>query len=81
MKLLKSGLRFWLTLASVTSFAGGWAMLAHAPKPYQLFQQTTAPTLEPLPPLFDAQAVSDQQQLFNIQPRRRSNGFFRTGGS
>lgn len=80
MKLLKSGLRFWITTASVLSFVGGWIMLVHAPKPAQLFPDP-APTLEPLPPLFDlANNTSPSQSLFGFQPRQR-NAFFRTGGS
>ncbi len=35
MKLLKFGIRFWITITSVLSFLTGWIMLAHAPKPNQ----------------------------------------------
>jgi len=85
MRLLKFGLRFWITLASVFSFMGGWIMLVHAPKPSQPSQplDTAAiPTLEPLPPLSDfgfQENNFQSQQFFNMQPRQRS--FFRTGGS
>jgi len=86
MKLVKIGIRFWITLVSVASFVGGWIMLVHAPKPTQLlpFVDNTppVPTLEPLPPLSEFRSVSDNfqsQQFFSVQPSRRS--FFRTGGS
>jgi hypothetical protein len=80
MKILKFGLRFWITAASVLSFVGGWIMLVHAPKPYQLFQRTTAQALEPLPPLSDFGTGNNVQSQSFFQPRQR-NAFFRTGGS
>ena len=89
MKLLKIGIRFWITIASVASFAVGWIMLVHAPKPYQPSQTVNAalPTLEPLPPLsqfgFGNDNSFQNQPMFNVQPRPRNgfNSFFRTGGS
>ena len=90
MKLLKIGLRVWLTIASVLSFIGGWILLVHAPKPSQgtsLYGATTKtrPTLEPLPPLpsFGGGDDDSQNQLFNVQPnfQARSRPAFRTGGS
>ncbi len=91
MKLLKLGIRFWITVTSVLSFLAGWIMLTHAPKPSQAsfsFSNVAAqiPTLEPLPPLSDFGSDEDNfqnQPLFNIQPRTRSQSrpFFSTGGS
>jgi len=83
MKNLKFGLRLWITLTSVASFALGWVMLVHAPKPQQFAMNVSAPTLEPLPPLVDLSSSNNQQnqQFFSVQPRMRSNPFFRTGGS
>ncbi|NJC94792.1 MAG: hypothetical protein C3F07_18880 [Anaerolineales bacterium] len=89
MKILKFGLRFWITVASVLSFMSGWIMLAHAPKPAQLLQpaaNSAPPTLEPLPPLSDFEMSDDASQspsLFSLQPSQRfgSSPFFRTGGS
>ena len=89
MKLLKFGLRFWITITSAVSFAIGWVMLVHAPKPYQPQQVTnsTLPTLEPLPPLsqfgFGNDNSFQNQPLFSVQPQPRMgfNSFFRTGGS
>ena len=91
MKLLKFGLRFWITLTSVVSFVGGWIMLAHAPKPDQnnsLYSNVSAsvPTLEPLPALSDYQPDTNNnsiQSWFSLQPRQNLGfrPFFTTGGS
>lgn len=97
MKLIKLGIRFWVTIVSVFSFLGGWILLVHAPKPFQGSSSQPSsgnvplPTLAPLPPLssqgFDPNQNSFQQQqqpLFNVQPQPRSRGFspfFSTGGS
>jgi len=90
MKLLKFGIRTWITIASVASFVVGWIMLVHAPKPYQPTQQAanlTLPTLEPLPSLFDSGFGNNgsnfqNQPMLSLQPRPRfGSSFFRTGGS
>ena len=92
MKLLKIGIRFWITLTSVLSFLTGWVMLAHAPKPNQSNSASTnisatIPTLEPLPPLSnfgsDDNGFQNQQPLFSVQPSVRSQfrPSFKTGGS
>jgi hypothetical protein len=90
MKILKFGIRAWITIASVASFVMGWVMLVHAPKPYQAPQQlatTTSQTLDPLPPLSDfgqGENNFQNQPLFSVQqqrPRMGFNSFFRTGGS
>jgi hypothetical protein len=91
MKLLKFGLRFWITFTSVVSFVAGWIMLAHAPKPDQQNSAYTSisssvPTLEPLPPLsdFNSNGNDAQSQPFSLFQQRPSFGFrptFRTGGS
>jgi hypothetical protein len=93
VKLLKFGLRFWITLTSVVSFIGGWIMLAHAPKPNQqnsaysnITAPASAPTLEPLPPLsdFNASGNDNQSQPWSIFQQQPNLGFrqtFRTGGS
>ncbi len=59
MKLIKLGLRFWIGLTSVSSFLGGWVLLAHSPKPVQSGSPASAstilttplPTLAPLAPI------------------------------
>lgn len=91
MKLLKIGIRFWVTITSVLSFLTGWVMLAHAPKPNQASSAYTnisapLPTLEPLRPLSDFGSDEDNfqnQPLFSVQPNTRSQfrPSFRTGGS
>jgi len=42
MKIIKNGMRVWLTIASVISFLAGWALLAHANKPTPLQFNTPA---------------------------------------
>ena len=91
MKLLKIGIRFWLTLTSVLSFLTGWVMLAHAPKPNQTGLSSSniaapLPTLEPLRPLSgsdDNDNNFQNQPLFSVQPSVRSQfrPAFKTGGS
>lgn len=91
MKILKFGLRFWITLTSAVTFVTGWIMLAHAPKPDQqssLFSSissSSVPTLEPLPPLSDFNANGNDlqsQSWFSFQPSPRTfRPMFRTGGS
>ena len=89
MKVLKLGIRFWITLTSVLSFMTGWVMLAHAPKPHQPSSAWTSiaaplPTLEPLNSLSGSDDNNSQNQpLFSVQPSPRSQfrPAFRTGGS
>jgi hypothetical protein len=90
MKLLKIGIRFWITLTSVLSFLSGWVMLAHAPKPNQATFSSSSvaaplPTLEPLNPLSGSDDNNNfqNQPLFSVQPSVRSQfkPAFRTGGS
>lgn len=87
MKILRFGLRFWITLTSMASFMVGWVMLVHAPKPIQSSQTVTQslPTLEPLPPLDQFNSSNDiqQPQTFSLPRRNRFSLFpmFRTGGS
>ena len=35
MKVFRKVLRYWIAIASVLSFLGGWVILAHSPKPVQ----------------------------------------------
>jgi hypothetical protein len=91
MKLLKIGIRFWITITSVLSFLTGWVMLAHAPKPNQSGSASTniaapLPTLAPLNSRsgFGSEDNNLQNQpLFSAQPSVRSQfrPSFRTGGS
>ena len=45
MKLFRKILRYWIGIASVLSFLGGWVILAHSPKPVQL--QSNASSAQP----------------------------------
>jgi hypothetical protein len=89
MKLLKNGIRLWITLASVLSFAMGWVMLARAPKPNPIGSTkivTPLPALKPLNSFADFDSDEDgfqSQPFFNAQPRINSQfrPAFRTGGS
>lgn len=84
MKLLKFGLRFWITLGSVFSFLIGWMIFGHSLKPAQPFSQanlTTLPTLEPLPPLGGMQDSRNRQFPQISQPSFSSRPMFMTSGS
>jgi hypothetical protein len=82
MKFWKVLLRGWITLASLTSFLGGWIVLAHAPKPNQFNPAKLAPmpALEPVPSL--DQIMNSRESagvnFFSNTPRRIR---LRTGGS
>ena len=55
MKLFRKVLRYWIGIASLLSFLGGWVILAHSPKPVQLQSASSSsvpPTILPgLPPI------------------------------
>ncbi len=52
MKLFRKLLRFWIAIASLLSFLGGWVILAHSPKPVQTQAETVqSPALPALPPI------------------------------
>jgi hypothetical protein len=53
MKTYRKLLRFWIAMASVLSFLGGWVILAHSPKPVQPQASTvqSAAALPNLPPI------------------------------
>jgi hypothetical protein len=52
MKLFRKLLRFWIAIASLLSFLGGWVILAHSPKPVQTQAVTVqSPALPALPPI------------------------------
>jgi hypothetical protein len=53
MKIFRKLLRYWIGIASVLSFLGGWVILAHSPKPVQstpssAAQSVALPTLPPI---------------------------------
>jgi hypothetical protein len=78
-------LRFWIALSSMVGFLGGWALLAHSPKPAQLVQQPALvepallPTLAPFPAL--GTRNRNLQQLPALRQRRGSFPRLQTGGS
>ncbi len=84
MKLLKLGMRFWITLGSVFSFLFGWAVFSHSLKPAQpvKVEAVQLPTLEPLPPMngSDSGGFQPQQPSFS-RPFVNPGPFFMTGGS
>lgn len=85
MKYTKLGLRLWIAMSSVAGFLGGWALLAHSPKPAQLVQNqpvvesTPLPTLAPLPSF--NQRSQGFQQLPSLSQNRGFKPRLRTGGS
>jgi hypothetical protein len=89
MKLLRLGLRFWITVTSIFSFLAGWILLAHATKPVAS-TNTTSPVVAPLPTLQPLQSLSNnddnvqnQQPVFGFQQQNqfRRRPSFSTGGS
>ena len=50
MRLFRKALRYWMAIASVLSFLGGWVILAHSPKPIQPIpvEQAALPNLPPI---------------------------------
>jgi hypothetical protein len=48
MKIFRKALRYWIAIASVLSFLGGWVILAHSPKPVPLatVQSAALPTIQ-----------------------------------
>ena len=86
MKIIKFGLRFWITLGSVVSFLFGWAIFGHSLKPAQLVSRTSAETLPPLEPIPPVLSFTDgprfeQPQTRAFQPRVESRPMFVTSGS
>lgn len=87
MKHFKMSLRVWIAVSSVVGFIGGWALLAHAPKPVQASQlsPSTQVELAPLPTLAPLPSLSSQgntlQQLPSFSQPRASFPRLRTGGS
>ena len=80
MKFWKSLIRVWFTLASLTSFLVGWAVLAHAPKPNQFNPSNVPamPSLDPVPSLEQVIASGQSANLFRPQQRMV---LLRSGGS
>jgi len=81
MKIWKISLRVWITVTTLLSFLGSWAVLAHSPKPNQFDPSTIspAPVLDPIPSLdqiiFQQQSGQDNF-IQSVRPVQ-----LRTGGS
>jgi hypothetical protein len=82
MKLWKSLIRVWFTLASIASFLVGWVVLAHAPKPSQFNASNvpSLPRLDPVPTLNDVMVSTRSEGFFQQQPQQRTM-ILRSGGS
>jgi hypothetical protein len=80
MKIWKSIIRIWFTLASLGSFLLGWIVLAHAPKPNQFNPASlpSAPKMDPVPSLDQIMNGGQSQSFFRASPRRL---VLRSGGS
>ena len=85
MKTAKTGFRIWFSMASVAGFLGGWALLAHSPKPAQPVQNSPLVEVTPLPtlaPLASPRGGSRGLQRLPSFPQTRSSlPRMRTGGS
>ena len=85
MKRYKLGLRLWIALSSVVGFFGGWALLAHSPKPAPPEPQSAQVELAPLPTLAPIPSLNDPnrnfQQLPDLPQVSMSIPRLRTGGS
>lgn len=91
-KTMKNTFRLWITMTSVAGFLGGWAILAHAPKPAPLLsipaasvQESTGSDLAPLPTLALVPSLDNLSQLQALpsapQIIQRQMPRFRTRGS
>lgn len=87
MKTFKTALHFWIAVVSMVSFAAGWVMLAHSPKPAQP-QHPTVVNVAPLPTLppiqfFDNSGRNDTNLNFVVPAPQATSNFsiLRTGGS
>ena len=56
MKLFRKILRYWIGIASLLSFLGGWVILAHSAKPVQLQSSSSSIPPTALPGLHPIQA-------------------------
>ena len=71
MKIFRKLLRYWIGIASVLSFLGGWVILAHSPKPGQNQSAAAAnqPTALPgLPPIQPYNATTSSGMTFFSTP-------------
>ncbi len=83
MKIIKKGMRVWITAASVLSFLAGWIFFAHAnkPAPLQASQPAVSAPAQNQPVrsfTFNSQTSSSpfqfQNQVQSFSPRLRTGG-------
>jgi hypothetical protein len=80
MRFYKIAIRIWITLASLGSFAIGWAALAHAPKPNQ-FKASAVPAMAALPPVPSIEQMTSDRQFTGMTITQRPTTRLRTSGS
>lgn len=80
MKLWKSIIRVWFTLASLASFLVGWVVLAHAPKPNQ-FDPADLPAMPKLEPVPSIDQLMFSRPSTNILRSNQRVVVLRSGGS
>jgi hypothetical protein len=88
MKHIKPIIRIWIAFCSLAGFFGGWAILAHSPKPAQAAagrQAAAASQMVQLPPLPPMPSFSQANSDFQPVPFQPQTSFsmprLRTGGS
>jgi len=85
MNNFKIGLRVWIAISSMVGFLGGWALLAHSPKPAQPTQPAAVVQQVDLPPLPPMPSFNMQNTNFQPLPVVPQTNFslprLRTGGS
>ncbi len=83
MKIVKKGMRIWITITAVFSFLGGWVLFSHSPKPAPLQASQPAISAPASNPSFsvpnnNSQSggffVPQQNPTFNPSPRLRTGG-------
>jgi hypothetical protein len=82
MKPFKNFLRIILASVSTLGFLGGWAMLAHSPKPAQPYTAQLKP-LDPIQPLnmYGDEDGGGARIALAQSSRSGRRSMFRTGGS
>ncbi|MFN8380376.1 MAG: hypothetical protein U0V02_00460 [Anaerolineales bacterium] len=80
MKIWKTIIRVWFTLASIATFLTGWVVLAHAPKPNQ-FNPADIPALPKLEPVPSLSQLMFAERSFNFNQSNQRVRILRSGGS
>jgi len=80
VKIYRKAIRVWITLVSLASFAVGWIVLAHSPKPNQ-FKASDVQAMPALPPIPSIEQLSSGSQFSGFSIPQRPMARLRTGGS